>query len=550
MYPKHHLVSPFLLPLVLAVFFVACVQPEEEPEAEPEAEQSFCQEHGWTERPFNREGPYGQFRHNLADSFKVELLDGSDWKLRDHWSGCETVAILTNRMRVSALDGTSTWESTEDLAALVEKSPRNAYYLFITSKSASTAQADQNDMQGRIDDVLDELDDEDREWWAPRLLVVAEFVDDLNNWVERVLDDAGGTGFLIDRLQQIRLYGNFADVTRYDPALNNADAWPWKANLAYVTHEVRASNFRSDRQDRLDAQEEVTIVTAWEQELLQGNTDTEVVFPDAAAIAGFDTLEIDLTMDCPDPEQGESGYCGAWDYLSYIYLLEEGEAGEEDDTWVEMGRFITTYHREGRYLVDATPMLVQLAQGGTRTIRFDASSQSYLTTIDFRFRNTGKGYAPRESTYLWGGRGFNAEYNLDREPVTVEIPADAARVELRAIITGHGMSAGNCAEFCNHQHEFTVEGETWMKDHPAIGNDQGCIDEIENGMTPNQGGTWWYGRGGWCPGQQVEPTIFDVTDAITPGSSAEVSYRGLLGGSTPPPNSGNIRMSSWLVVYR
>ena len=203
------------------------------------------------------------------------------------WSGCETVAILTNRMRVSALDGTSTWESTEDLAALVEKSPRNAYYLFITSKSASTAQADQNDMQGRIDDVLDELDDEDREWWAPRLLVVAEFVDDLNNWVERVLDDAGGTGFLIDRLQQIRLYGNFADVTRYDPALSNAEAWPWKANLSYVTHEVRASNFRSDRQDRLDAQEEVTIVTAWEQEILQGNTDTEVVFPDAATMAGF-----------------------------------------------------------------------------------------------------------------------------------------------------------------------------------------------------------------------------------------------------------------------
>ncbi|MBN93483.1 MAG: hypothetical protein CL928_05325 [Deltaproteobacteria bacterium] len=543
------LITALAFPIALITVLAGCsLEPNEDPE--PEAEPSFCEQHGWTERPFNREGPYGEFRHSLAESFKVELHDGSEWKLRDHWSGCETVAIVTNRMRVSALDSSSTWESTEDLAALVAGSPRNAYYLFITASSSASAQAHQDDMQARIEEVLDDLDDEDRAWWEPRLLVVAEFVDDLDNWVERVLDDDAGTGFLIDRLQQIRLYGNFADVTRYDPALANADAWPWRANLAYVTHEVRASNFRSDRQDRLDAQQDVTIVTAWEQEVLQGNTDTEVVFPDAGVMGEFDTLEIDLTMDCPDPEQGESGHCGAWDYLSYIYLLEEGDAGEEDDTWMEMARFITTYHREGRYVVDATPMLVYLAQGGARTIRFDASSQSYLTTIDFRFRNADKGYAPSDATYLWGGRNFNEAYNTDREAITVDIPADASRVEVRALITGHGMADGNCAEFCNHQHEFTVGGETWLKDHPAIGNDTGCIDEIENGMTPNQGGTWWYGRGGWCPGQQVEPTIFDVTAAVEPGGSAEVSYRGLLGGNTPPPNSGNIRMSSWLVVYR
>jgi len=517
---------------------------------EPEPEPTYCEANGWTERPFNEDGPYGEYRHNTADSFRVDLRSGDDWRLSSNWSGCDSVVFLTDKLRVSGLDSTPLWESDDDLAALIEKSPRNVYYLFVAARSVSSAQDNLSGIEGRIENLLEDLDDDDRQWWAPRLLVLAEFTDDLNNWVERVLEDDAGNGFIIDRLQQIRLFGNFADVSRYSQALSNAEHWPWEGNLSYASHEVRASNFRSDREDRLAAQQDVTIVTAWAAELLQGTTDTDVVFPGASTMASFDSLEIDLTMDCPDPEQGESGNCQAWDYLSHAYLLDEGEAGEEDDTWVEMARFITTYHREGRYLVDATPMLVHLAEGGSQRIRFDASSQSYLTTMDFRFHNAGKGYVPSEATYLWGGRGFNDQYNVDREVLTLDIPADATRVELRAIITGHGMADGNCAEFCNHQHEFTVEGETWMKDHPAIGNDEGCIDQIENGMTPNQGGTWWFGRGGWCPGQQVEPTVFDVTDAVTPGSSAEVSYRGLLGGATPPPNSGNIKLSSWLVVYR
>ena len=542
---------PFLvsiaLPLALIAGVIACVT---EPGPEPDPELSFCQRHGWTERPFDREGPFGEYRHDLAASFKVELLDGSEWKLRDYWSGCDSVAILTNRMRVSAQDGSSTWESTADLATLVASSPRNAYYLFIASRSEASALADQNDMQGRIDEVIADLDGEDREWWSERLLVVGEYADDLNNWVERVLDGGAGHGFIIDRLQQIRLYGNFADVSRYDPALASAEAWPWEANLAYVTHEVRASNFRSDREDRLAAQQGLTVTSAWQTELLQGTTEVEVQFPDAASMASFDSLEIDLIMDCPDPEQAESGNCGPWDYLSYLYLLDEGEAGEDDDVWHEMGRFITTYHREGRYLVDATPMLVPLAEGGSRRIKFDASSQSYLTTLNFRFYNADKGYAPSEVTTLWTGGNFNADYNAGRESISVDIPADAARVELRALITGHGMDASNCAEFCNHQHEFTVAEQVWTRDHPEVGNDTGCIDQIENGMTPNQGGTWWFGRGGWCPGQQVEPAIFDVTDAVTLGNSTEISYRGLLGDATPPANSGRIKMSSWLVVYR
>ena len=69
-------------------------------------------------------------------------------------------------------------------------------------------------------------------------------------------------------------------------------------------------------------------------------------------------------------------------------------------------------------------------------------------------------------------------------------------------------------------------------------------------MVPNQGGTWWFGRGGWCPGQQVEPDVIDVTDAVTPGTTVTVNYQAMLNGSmTIPDGSGNIVLSSYLVVY-
>ena len=82
-----------------------------------------------------------------------------------------------------------------------------------------------------------------------------------------------------------------------------------------------------------------------------------------------------------------------------------------------------------------------------------------------------------------------------------------------------------------------------------MGQNEGCIGEIENGMTPNQGGTWWFGRGGWCPGQQVEPYVVDVTGDVTAGQTATISYKAMVNDSPPPDNAGNIRMVSYLVIH-
>ncbi|MEQ9325081.1 MAG: peptide-N-glycosidase F-related protein [Polyangiaceae bacterium] len=504
-----------------------------------------CEVLGLDSQALDVTGPFGTLRHDLADDFTVTELDGSTWQLSERWSGCESYLFVPSGRIVSAIDSTSIWE--RDVDALIATSPPNAHYFFVATRDPAEAPAELAAMQARVDEALLALEPDQAEWWRAHLHVVAEHRSELDGWLGTMLAGLGAGGFGIDRTQRLRLLGSFADVTRYSNILASQNEWPWEANLAYAAYEAQHWEYESTRNAYL-ASHEATVVTPWEGEVLAEIVETTVDFPSATEMAAFDTFEIDLTMDCPDPAAGEFGKCGAWDYLSHIYLLDD-----DGVTWLELARFITTYHREGRYLVDATPMMVHLLAGGSRQIRFEVSPpwnpQAYLTKMDFRFSTQGRAEKPREATFLFAGGNFNATYNDAYTPIDVAIPDTATKVELWAIITGHGGDAFNCAEFCNHQHAFTVGSATHTKVHDVAGTEQGCMDAIAGGMVPNQGGTWWFGRGGWCPGQQVEPWVVDVTADVTPGQNVTVSYEGLFNGNTPPDNAGNIRMASYLVVY-
>jgi hypothetical protein len=146
---------------------------------------------------------------------------------------------------------------------------------------------------------------------------------------------------------------------------------------------------------------------------------------------------------------------------------------------------------------------------------------------------------------------FDEAYNDLHEPVTVAIPAGAKRVEIANMITGHGMSMpGNCAEFCNTTHHFLVNGDDFVRDFPIAGSMFGCMDQASEGTLPNQYGTWWYGRSGWCPGKEVPLDTIDVTASVTPGADAIVDLEAFWKGA---PYSGDnwrfIQHSSWLIVY-
>ena len=217
----------------------------------------------------------------------------------------------------------------------------------------------------------------------------------------------------------------------------------------------------------------------------------------------------------------------------------------------EIGRWITTYHREGRWVYDISAYLPLLARGGTQTMRYETSGP-YEVTLDLRFSNQAKEARPEETTYLFAGGGIYTGSNALYEPVTVEIPADAVKVELATVISGHGSDGNNCGEFCDMAHWFVVNGDTdnaIVRDFPDSSSRFGCRDQVAEGTIPNQYGTWWYGRAGWCPGKEVPTVMADITDQVVIGAENTFEYYALFGGAEYTGYSTN-RMNAWLVVSR
>lgn len=372
----------------------------------------------------------------------------------------------------------------------------------------------------------------------------------------------GADAFAIDQRGRLREFGTIPFPWNNDPNFISKPLDP----LRQVALEARAYHHEHAIDMRLaseDAAGKTTTVTLWQDEWMSDlgwsgvRSQAEVEFPDAAAMRDFDKLEFDLELKCDDGNR--KGRCPAWDYLVNLYLCE---VGQERGCRGEFGRWITAYWSGGRWVTDATPLLGVIAGGGKRRFEF-YTTQRYQVTLKMRLTDTGQATAPKLAFPLYGGGGFWNGYNDGRRPYDFTVPDWASRTEIAALITGHGGGddQDNCAEFCNHTHHWQVNGKSeHVKAHPEAGSELGCLERIDEGVVPNQAGTWIYGRGGWCPGQDVPPWRADITADVHSGPGNQLTYRGLLAGKPyvprraegTAPDAGlddRIDMSSWLVFY-
>ncbi|MBX2797526.1 MAG: hypothetical protein KTR31_07660 [Myxococcales bacterium] len=506
-----------------------------------ETASDLCETEGWTRRPWIAEGNTGPLRRQIAADFTVPTHRG-DWTFSEHFTGCESVVFVPDSFTVSPLDDTPLVELRADVRAMVETGPRNVHYVFVTMATAGGAAPFVDSMVERIEGVLSRFSEEERAWWEPRLHISTVRADRLDDWVAEALT-TGGDGFAIDRFQRVRGFGSLADVTRFDAQLDNGGFWPWQDNLAYLNHEVRYFNHESDRQDELDAID-FTTVTLYVEEDVAGTGKAHVTaeLPSAATMAGFDTLWVDLTHTC-DPTRVEVGNCDAWDAVQTVFLCEVDDPESCGD--LELARYITTYHREGRWLADASLMLPMLREGGLQRFHLRGARFGHEVTLRLLLANTGKPSVPYAITPMWEGGSFTADYDSLHPPIELDVPADAVSAHLVVVLSGHGFGNGpNCAEFCDHQHTFTVGGSSFVAEHPNMGDQQGCLNQIEQGTVPNQSGTWWFERSSWCPGKQVDPWVFDITDQVTAGQTSTVSYATNWGATTF--YGGSILMRSWV----
>lgn len=530
-------------------------------------------------------------RDRVAD-FTVETLDGP-WNYRDHVTGCDSVIILfyipNNDYSVA------NWQT--DPRRLLDKGPHNAHYLFISTDRRG-AQTHVESQWRRFASTLGRLSDETQAAWKGRLHFVTTGLPDLGGWIGAKMEAQPAHAFAIDRRQRLREVGLLrtvgSEVGRMD----------------FLGHEAEYFNYEFIRDEHLRMEDsEVNKVPALRDETARHHHPFDLQIP--ANIEDYDHLEIDLGLWCTDHRDDN---CGEWDYIAHLNACDVPEAPDDprasqacqqavpasdgveavpaetascncvdpygavqersqscNETGTGFGacncgcgtqvaRWITTYHREGRWVTDTTHLLALLQNRSTLPMRLN-SANSYRAEMDFRFSNKGKGARPVALQPLFGGGGYHASYNNKYEPLPFTVADDHQRVELAALITGHGHTAEreNCAEFCNHTHHFSVNGgEAHVKAHPEAGDFMGCAKQIKDGVVPNQFGTWTLGRGGWCPGQDVKPWVVDLTDEVRRDASNTITYESLFrGGVYRPEPSGRgggfgarMDLISWLVYWR
>lgn len=518
-------------------------QPDDGASAEEEAAPPTpCETLGLPSVPFTDSAEPASLG-SVASDFKVATTQG-EFGLRDTWTGCDSVLVIQDVPRQEQGWPTPLW--SRDVSTLLARLPKNVQLLFVSTLDDEAARKDALDgLKGLVDAELAKMSADDAGWWTGRFHYVTVAAKDMPGWVGELMTSPGW-GIGIDRQQRIRYIGSYADPSRY----SSTEQW-FAPNLSMVANEALYYNYEAERQERLDA-ENATVVPVFGGDTLadpdwagvRGYAD--VTLPEAQQMAGFDTLEADLALGCVG--DGELGDCPAWDYDVFLYLCDEVDPSKCD---VEFAHWITTYHREGRWVHDLSPLLPLLAKGGPRRFAF-YTQQPYEVTLSLRLSNQGASVRPVSTTFLFGGGDFDTGYNDKHEPVTVPIGADAKKVEISMIATGHGgVTPGNCAEFCNTTHEFWVNGTKNTRElAPEAGTIKGCMDQIDEGTVPNQFGTWWYGRSGWCPGKQVPMVSIDVTDQVKPGEDNLFEYKAYYKGAPYPSAGAVIRMDAWLVVSK
>ena len=574
------------------------------------------------------DGPYGVQWRQVADEFVVPTMKG-DWSFAAEWTGHDSYMFAMTQ--TGFVPGQQLF--TSEPFYWLDESPKNVHYFFMAYNNAQgedDAMGHVTDMKERLEPVLSKLGQirglAAECHWRRRIHYVPESAWGFGNWVSSMLQARPVMAFGIDRFQKLRPAG----------LLSLVQGTPLLRHLQYPAEYF---NFEIAR-EKAAWTGEATTVTVYDAEKIN-HSNVMVELPAKEVMAGFDTLEIDLSQYC---DAHDDQNCFEWDYKAHINVrerpVEEENAAAEtpcqgevkgveaqvevkgtcaeggecvadidcgdgegatcagyqppvepveavaadtlacqcvvpgqdalrdadkvckadgtgfgdctcNDEW-EIARWITSYRREGRWVMDASAFLPLLDSGGQTRLRFKGS-YPYTTTLNFNFSNRGKPHRARAVQKLYGGGGFGPGYSDKYEPMVVTIPAATKRAEIHAWITGHGFGGmpHNCAEFCNHTHHFGVNGTEFAHGHDFINDYYGCAKQVNQGAVPNQFGTWTIGRGGWCPGKDVTPFVADITDATT--AETTLTYKGLLNGAEwqegEPGFGGSIWMTSYLVTY-
>lgn len=249
---------------------------------------------------------------------------------------------------------------------------------------------------------------------------------------------------------------------------------------------------------------------------------------------------------CPDTMR-----CADWDYSDRISIKRTGGVNGVEQNY-ELGRMLTPYggafgkNWSFDFELDVTDFSILLRD--SVEIEYNHSGwepnedRGWAITIEFlviKGRPVNEPISIQkiyDDGYLYG----NSEQPIEEKLSAVSFASakNASFARLRVVQTGHGMDKPDgCAEFCDKWREIYFDGklvekkQMWKK----------CGD---NPLYP-QAGTWLIDRGNWCPGDLVQPDIYDLT-IKRPSHTVDINMQPY----TASEVQANIVISAYLIQYK
>lgn len=238
------------------------------------------------------------------------------------------------------------------------------------------------------------------------------------------------------------------------------------------------------------------------------NQNVNVVLP--SDLSGYSQLLLHINLSCP------SSGCDPWDQPAKVIA-------QTADGSFEIARYITPYGIGcGQWTLDITDFK-SILQGGVNYNSFIQvwGPSGWLATIDIELVEGTDALPYSKLSPLW-----RLDYQVYGDPaishdlpeMSVDVASITEASHVRMQVTGHGQgNTNNAAEFFQATHDFNVNG-TMLDQHLLWKADcasNSCAD---------QAGNWLFSRAGWCPGQEVQPKIFETTSAATAGNTATFDY--------------------------
>ncbi|GEM_PF-793488 len=495
-------------------------------------------------REFNA-GKAGTQTWQRAGDFFVKTMRGS-LSFSQLWTGADHWFFITRSGGYSYTQ--QMWESP--MGEIFKDMPKNVQLVFAAwrDKDGTDNSAKHiGEIKTAVQAALAKLPAKDRWYWSKRVHFVTERLplpseqigpDHASGWLGDFAKARGRFCFAVDSAQRIRTCGN----VRFPP--NGSTAKRKVSTLAYL---ARYFDFESKRDADLAAQKDTKVVSVFGKLGTPNKLVRYVQLPDKTELAKYDTMEVDLAVGCDNHDDDECAFASNMLHLAVCDAPSAVTPATDVACTQEVARWSLPDGREGRWVTDISPMLATLGDGGERKLMLWTKKQELKNTegnvtgavvlnydLKLRLRNVKKKARPFALERLWGGEigsavKWDSSYDAAHPKVTFDVPADAKKIELYALITGHGWGTdkANCATFCKQTHAFSIGGKEFKLELDRPGTSEGCRPMVTKGMVAMQYSNWQYGRAGWCTGMDVRPYVVDITKAVKAGSKATLDYKAL-----------------------